>query len=163
MTNPWPLQKDAIQFYGDPRQEDWFAKNMVKVVPPYPITYQSKLVKTIFMHRKCAASFKQVLDSISAAYSRYGAQMLAKMKEDGVTVYDGSYNLRVISGSSRLSMHSYGCAVDFDAAHNGFTRDRHAGKFKPDSIIVQAFKAQNWRWGGDYLGRRDPMHFEAVK
>lgn len=163
MSNSWPLQADAIRFYGDPRKPGWFAANVVKVVPPYPITYAGKLVKTISMHKKCADSFKRVLDSISAAYARAGAQMLARMQADGVTVYDGTYNPRTIAGSSNMSMHAFCCAIDFDAAHNGFTRDRTAGKIKANSIIVQAFKAEGWRWGGDYTGRRDPMHFEAVR
>lgn len=163
MSNSWPLQTDAMQFYGDPRKPGWFAANVVKVVPPYPMTYAGKPVKTISVHKKCAASLERVLSAISAAYARSGSQALAKMQADGITVYDGSYNLRVIAGSNRLSPHSFACALDFDAAHNGFTRDRTAGSFKSNSIIVQAFKAEGWRWGGDYTGRRDPMHFEAVR
>jgi hypothetical protein len=29
--------------------------------------------------------------------------------------------------------------------------------------VVALFKAEGWRWGGDYHGRKDWMHFEAVR
>jgi hypothetical protein len=29
-------------------------------------------------------------------------------------------------------------------------------------FAVDAFKAQGFKWGGDYKGRKDWMHFEAV-
>lgn len=164
MSNNWPLQKNARSFYGNPAEPDWFASNVVKVVPPYPLTYAGKPVKAVSIHKKCADSLRRVFDAISSAYVRqYGAKMLEHMIADGVTIYDGSYNYRPIAGSSNLSMHAYACALDFDAARNGFTYDRAKGNFKTASIIVQAFKAEGWRWGGDYVNRRDPMHFEAVR
>ncbi len=30
------------------------------------------------------------------------------------------------------------------------------------TLVIDAFKKQGFRWGGDYKGRKDPMHFEAV-
>jgi len=29
-------------------------------------------------------------------------------------------------------------------------------------LVIDAFKHQGARWGGDYRGRKDPMHFEFV-
>jgi hypothetical protein len=31
------------------------------------------------------------------------------------------------------------------------------------NIVVATFKAHGARWGGDYKGRKDPMHFEFVQ
>jgi hypothetical protein len=31
------------------------------------------------------------------------------------------------------------------------------------SDVVVLFKQEGWRWGGDYHGRKDWMHFEAVR
>ncbi len=74
--------------------------------------------------------------------------------------YDGSFNLRPMRGGTTLSMHAYGCALDFDAADNPFHSETHL--FTADSIIVQKFEAAGWIWGGRWLSP-DAMHFQAAR
>lgn len=72
----------------------------------------------------------------------------------------GGYNKRLIRGSlSRWSNHSWGLGGDFCVATNPMT----------DSLITDmppgtSAKARSLglRWGGDYAGRKDPMHFEFI-
>jgi hypothetical protein len=68
----------------------------------------------------------------------------------------------MMRGSHALSMHSYGCAVDFDPARNAF-HNRHPSFGTPaNRYVVEAFAAEGWVWGGQW---RDPdgMHFQAAR
>jgi hypothetical protein len=75
-------------------------------------------------------------------------------------------------------MHSYGLAVDVNplqnpyVASNGFVRNRFArpyrdrsgqvpGMIHPDDVVVRAFSAIGWSWGGGWSGGKDYMHFSA--
>lgn len=161
MSNPWPKQADARAFYGNPFDSKWYGNNIVYVVPPYPLHMGPAKISKIAVHKKCAQSLKAVLADIYKTYNDlYEGDYLTHMRNDGILEYDGSYNLRKTRGSQSISMHSYACALDFDAEHNPLG---HPGRFTKDSIIVKAFKKEFWRWGGDYSGRKDMMHFEAVQ
>ncbi len=155
MKNVWPKQADIRGFYGDPRgahagecDPSWYARNIVFVLPPFTITYEGATVKRIPMHRKCAASFGRVLDGLKARST------------PGPLSYGGSFNYRLIRGGNSLSMHAYGCAVDFDVEHNPMGR-LSPGGYTAASPLVLAFQAEGWTWGGDWHGRPDPMHFQA--
>lgn len=160
----WPNQSDVRAFYGDPRDRNhageasaaWECDNLVNVWPPFGITYDGQPVKRIKMHRKCAASFGRVLDHYRDLYSAHSGGHWPVMP------YGGSYCFRLIRGGNTLSMHAYGCAIDFDVEHNPMGRLTPGG-FTDNSPLVQAFKAEGWAWGGDWTGRPDPMHFQAAR
>jgi len=87
-----------------------------------------------------------------------------KIHEFGYDVYDGSYAVRSIRGGASPSMHSYGVAMDWNAAANPQHAPLSETKFKPDSLIVKAFKDEGWTWGGDWSpGSIDAMHFQAAR
>lgn len=155
MSNPWPLVGHERAFYGDP---DHIEAKLVLVKPPFKIYYEGKETKGIRIHPLLVDSLKRVLDKVEQTY-----ESQAELDRDHVSNYSGSYEPRKIRGSSKISMHAYGAAIDFDAEHNGMTYSRTAGYFKPDHPLVKAFKAEGWFWGGDYKKRRDPMHFEAIR
>lgn len=104
------------------------------------------------IHRKCAASLKAVFDDIWEECDQDESKL-----PDGAIIFDGSYNFRPIRGSSRLSTHAFGAALDLDAEHNGMGK---RGNMSP--IVVNAFKREGWFWGGDFNSRKDPMHFQAA-
>lgn len=161
MTNVWPLQKDAVTYYGNPsvNNERWKAINLVKVQPPFKLFYEGKPVASVSIHRKCGAS----LDVIFKALWQYYNKDERAIATAGVSIYDGTYAYRPMRSLSNLSMHAFGCAIDFNAALNGQTFNRNAGLFKANSPIVTMFKAEGWIWGGDWSGKRDPMHFQAAR
>lgn len=69
--------------------------------------------------------------------------------------YDGGYAWRLQRGSARkISMHSYGGALDFDAQTNQLGE---VGDMDPQVIAV--FVKHGWTWGGTWK-RRDGMHFQ---
>lgn len=72
--------------------------------------------------------------------------------------YDGGYAWRTQRGSTtKLSMHAFGVALDFNAATNGLGEK---GDMHPD--VVQVFESCGWTWGGRFK-RPDPMHFQYAR
>lgn len=71
------------------------------------------------------------------------------------------YNYRVISGSASLSNHASGTAIDCNAPRHPLGK---SGTFSA-AQVSKIHSIVNYcngvvRWGGDYSGRKDEMHFE---
>jgi hypothetical protein len=148
-----------IAFYGDPRgphgvNETWFSNNVVRVVPPWKMTYAGKPIASIAFHKKCAPALTAALNDIWEACEHDQSTI----KKNGLDEYGGSFNYRLIRGRSELSNHSFAIAIDI--APTGNELGKKVGKMP--AFAVKAFKDQGFRWGGDYKGRKDWMHFEAV-
>ncbi len=78
----------------------------------------------------------------------------------------GTFNCRVIAGTDRASMHSYGVAIDINTAHAHYWRNAKAdGKgrlaYQNDIPIevVEIFERHGFIWGGKWY-HYDTMHFE---
>ena len=68
--------------------------------------------------------------------------------------WDGCYQVRKKRGGSTPSLHSWGMAVDINAAWNGF------GKVPTMTpALVSCFTDAGFDWGGEWA-KRDGMHFE---
>lgn len=158
----WPKDNvpSLIAFYGDPRGANghenphWRENVEMRIVPPFQMYYEHKPLKSIAVHKKCAgammAAFYEIFDKCE-----HNQKLVDKT---GASDFAGCFNFRFIAGTTRLSNHSFGCAIDLSPATNGFYM-----KGTISNIVVAAFKRQGARWGGDYKsGRRDPMHFEFV-
>ncbi|MGA9112022.1 MAG: M15 family metallopeptidase [Smithella sp.] len=84
-----------------------------------------------------------------------------------------SFNFRVIEGTTKLSMHSLGKAVDINPVQNPVIypngviapegakyRPKERGTFTEDNAIVQEFLRRGWHWGGNFDQPKDYHHFE---
>lgn len=78
----------------------------------------------------------------------------------------GGFNWRRISGTDRLSAHSYGIAVDLNADLGGYWRwsgategqvGAYDNRIPPE--VIEAFEAYGFIWGGKWH-HFDGMHFE---
>jgi D-alanyl-D-alanine carboxypeptidase len=159
----WPKQSDALEFFGDPRSSGWEAANLVYVTCPWLLTNEGEKSKTtrILIHKKCADSLTRVLNFIWENCGKSQDQINAF----GYNIFSGSYvgPDRKIAGTTTLSEHAYGGALDIWSEENqqGWTEEQ--SKFKPTSLITVAFEGENWRWGGRWSGKtRDAMHFQAL-
>lgn len=149
----WPKdsQTALIKFYGDPATGE-VADQLVRITPPFQMFYDGKPLKTLTFHKKAAAALLAALTKVWDYYDHSQAMM----NKLGVSKTAGTFNPRYIRGStSRWSNHAYGAAIDINAEQNGFNV---AGNIPP--VMIAAFKSEGARWGGDYKGRKDPMHFE---
>jgi hypothetical protein len=158
----WPKDTMAakIAFYGDPRgphgvNEKWFSDKIVRVTPPFQMLYADKPIKSISFHKLCAVELRAALDAIWMACNKDQDEIV----HYGLQEYGGSFNYRLIRGSSALSNHSFGIAIDIAPSGNALG----ATKGKMPSFAVKAFEDQGFRWGGRYAGRKDFMHYEAVR
>ena len=145
-----------LAFYGKP----WEDSSLLTDVPvPFDMTFREDNgtlipIKNINFNVKAAKQLSSVLIAIS---------LLAKATPDvlvHVKNFSGSYNYRPVRGSSRLSCHAFGAAIDFDA-ENLPMGTRFASSVMPQSV-VDAFKSQGFYWGGDFKGRPDAMHFQSA-
>jgi len=84
-----------------------------------------------------------------------------------------SFNFRVIEGTTKLSMHSLGKAVDINPVQNPVIYPdglispagakylpKERGTFMADNPVVQEFLWRGWHWGGNFDQPKDYHHFE---
>ncbi len=83
------------------------------------------------------------------------------------------FNFRVIEGTTKLSLHSLGRAVDINPLQNpviypqgiiapegAVYKPGQAGTMSGDHPVVQAFLERGWHWGGNFAQPKDYHHFE---
>lgn len=93
-----------------------------------------------------------------------------KSMEDNNT---SAFNYRFISGTQRLSNHSFGRAVDINpkwnpviykdgklSPKNGSYDLNRPGTFHLEHPVVNEFKSRKWRWGGQFNKYQDMHHFD---
>jgi poly-gamma-glutamate synthesis protein (capsule biosynthesis protein) len=105
----------------------------------------------------------------------YGADDSASMAADNTS----AFNCRLITGGSTWSEHAYGRAIDINPVENPYVlgghvapRDGRAYVDRPDEpgvvhdgdVVVRAFAAIGWSWGGHWQPPRalDYQHFSAT-
>ena len=73
---------------------------------------------------------------------------------DELKTWDGCFNIRPIKGSTSMSLHSWGIAVDMNAFEN------QMGMIpKLSDGFIQCFIQAGFDWGGNFT-RQDGMHFQ---
>jgi hypothetical protein len=78
----------------------------------------------------------------------------------------GGYNCRSITGGSGYSLHAMAIAIDLNWTTNPYG-PRLVTDMPPAMVIaIKAIRTrcggQVWRWGGDFAGNKDAMHFEVI-
>ena len=98
--------------------------------------------------------------------------------EDGDSMADNNssgFNFRVIEGTNKLSLHSFGRAVDINPVQNpviypngliapagAVYRPQNKGTFAAEDPIVREFIRRGWHWGGNFEQPNDYHHFEKT-
>jgi hypothetical protein len=107
----------------------------------------------------------------------YGASDDRSMADDNSSAFNCRY--AVAPGPPRWSAHAYGRAVDVNPVENPYLEsgrvlppagraflDRaHArrGMAVAGGLLVRAFAASSWQWGGRWTGSPDYQHFQAPR
>ena len=71
--------------------------------------------------------------------------------------WDGCFNIRKKRGLSSMSLHSWGIAIDVNAAWNGLGKEPTLS-----AGFVKCFTDAGFDWGGTWK-RKDGMHFQLAK
>lgn len=159
-------------------QNDQYLANSVGSIPPYGSTPSTDLMKSIYgstqaeveanlttinfqghqvkVHKKAAGQFQAVDQQITALNTGY------KIREIGTYDWRPKNNG---SGTSELSLHSFGIAMDINWDTNGFGNAGvgPSGQHDIPDSWIQAFKNNGFGWGGDWSGSpasKDFMHFQ---
>ena len=155
----WPIDTTAAKnaFYGDFHSNGWQTLNLVHIIAPFMMYYEKKpLTHGILVHRKIVPALTEIFNEVWAKCDNDQH----KVDVTGISDFGGCFNIRNIAGSNNWSNNSWACALDLSPSTNGFRQDAST---TISNVVIDAFKRQGARWGGDYHGRKDPMHFEFVR
>lgn len=158
----------------------WYAENIISVPLPFPLRVAWALhtsVTHVEFHKKAAdalvAAFTDIynyarilikkhygFDETTAFYDK---KTLALLQALGLDIWGGTYNFRTKRGMHEVSCHSYGIAIDMDPDHNPMQSSRFKIKTTFPLWYIAAFKANGFKWGGEFRGsRKDAMHFQLA-
>lgn len=153
----WPKDTTAAKnaFYGDFHGAQWQSKFLTRITTPFQMYYDKNKIPSILVNRMCAPAMLTAFNDIW----NWCDHDQHKVDTSGASDFGGCFNIRPIAGShGSWSNHSWACAIDLSPGTNGF----NVAKTTLNHIVIDAFDAQQARWGGRYVGRKDPMHFEFV-
>lgn len=71
-----------------------------------------------------------------------------------IETWDGCFNIRFSRGLRSWSLHSWGIAIDINAARNGLGKEPTMS-----AALVKCFTDAGFDWGGTWR-RKDGMHFQ---
>jgi D-alanyl-D-alanine carboxypeptidase len=136
----------------------------------------------LVVHRRVAREVVGVFRTLYAArfpirrmvpVSAFGGSDEASMAADNTS----GFNCRFVSGTRRWSMHAYGLAIDVNPVENPYISGarirppagsryvdrapRRPGMAVEEGVLVRAFAAVGWEWGGHWTGSLDYQHFST--
>lgn len=136
---------EIIATFGNISDRNFEAENIVSFDLPYPLLYGNMTVHRTRCHRLAVENFQR------AFYEIESAGLASEAKHFG-----GIYNQRAIRGHpSHPSTHSWGIAIDLEPEKYPLGSTNRM----PERII-EAFRRSGFTYGGDFVSRKDPMHFQ---
>lgn len=93
---------------------------------------------------------KQIILHLECAF----LEIINRELADQVKTWDGCFNIRKKRGLNSWSLHSWGIAIDINAAWNGLGKEP---QMSPE--LVACFTDCGFDWGGEWK-RKDGMHFQ---
>jgi len=96
---------------------------------------------------------KDIVPLLTQAFKNINDRGLANQ----IKTHDGCFNVRKKRGATSMSLHSWGLAIDINAAWNGFGK---RPTMSPE--LVKCFTDAGLDWGGVWK-KPDGMHFQIAK
>jgi len=138
---------EAEALFGAIEGNEWKRASEFMVVHPVPelpwinAASGGKVTK-IYMNKEMVPAFTRALEHV-----------LERGLAGELKTYDGCFYIRKVRGGKGMSAHSYGLALDINAAENGLGLEP---KLTP--ALVACFTDAGFDWGGNFT-RKDGMHF----
>ena len=133
--------KDCLKKYGDPSNEH----NMFMWDVPAELEI-GHIPKRIYCNRDLSGHLSQAFRNL------IDRGIVGQLK-----TWDGCFNIRKKRGGATSSLHSWGIAIDVNAAWNGFGK---TPTMSPE--MVKCFTDAGFDWGGTWK-KPDGMHFQLSK
>jgi len=163
----WPHESVAAlnAMFGDPRGANgqpsmlWEGANLVHWQPPYPMFYSDGVHTPMLhlrVHKKCLSTFDAAFHDVLATLG-HDYIVLHRLNVTG-----GTYCYRLERGGSRLSVHSWGIAVDMDPGHNPFPHQWRDGVGMLDLKFAEILMRHGFDWRGQQRDI-DPMHLQLCQ
>lgn len=157
-TSPATGKLEDVFPDGIPTTREGIQKYLATVQVPITKKNGTKTTTSVTVHKDIVEELRGVLQ---------------KAQDSGFKVYEiQGFSWRKVSGSTTMSQHSLGLAVDINVKENYcvYPNGRvDAGSYwKPgedefsiprNGVLVRAFKSIGWGWGGDWSSKKDYMHF----
>lgn len=124
-------------------------------IAPDPAWVKAHIVTEVVPILGSVTCNKYLMPQLKAALAEIVTSKLADKIHPGQ--YAGCYYPRFIAGSTQLSNHSFGLALDLNVPGN-----QRGTVGQMDRVVVAIFKKWGFAWGGDWA-YTDPMHFELAR
>jgi hypothetical protein len=134
----------ALKRFGDPEKE---ASMIILPIPSTVITEVAAAPARVYCNTMLE---KPLLGALQAVADRGLGHYLK--------AWDGCFNIRNKRGLGSASLHSWGLAVDINAAWN-----KLGGASTQNADFIKCFLENGFEWGGNWTGRADPMHLQLAK
>lgn len=145
------FQRDLMDLFGEPN-EGQFAQDYLRTLDLSDLSeffpkvkdytgepWSHRIYCNYILHDPLRKAFQNLIDS----------NVFHELK-----TYDGCFNIRQMSGGGGLSVHSWGMAVDLNAATNPY-----GGNTSLSDVFVRCFADAGFEWGGLWR-TKDGMHFQ---
>jgi len=128
----------ALKKYGDPD------KQLAMVVWDVPTELEIGVIpKKIYCNKDMISPLSKALQAL-----------ITTGHVNELKTWDGCFNIRKKRGQSSMSLHSWGIAIDVNAAWNCF-----GCKPQLSATFVKCFTDNGFDWGGTW-SKADGMHFQ---
>lgn len=152
-------------------------KNLVVLDVPYRDFSGERRTGRVVCHAAAAADLRGLFDTLYASgyaftsvrpVSEFGFSDSLSMLADNTS----AFNWRKVKGTTRMSAHALGLAIDVAPLRNPFEHRRGTrpagarhdlrvpGTLSDTSLVVRYLRARGWWWGGRWASGRDWQHFE---
>ena len=135
----------------------------------------------IIMHKSLAEEVMEIFHELyKAKYPLASVKLIDDFNADDEASMKANntsgFNYRVVKGTKKRSLHSYGMALDVNPLLNPYVKGSNVdpdtaetyadrsrdfeGKIDKNDLCYKLFHERGWKWGGDWKTVKDYQHFE---
>ena len=133
--------KKALERYGDPKLE----KGMVLFDVPTHLGI-GVITKKVYCN-------KDLVKPLTQSFTN----LIERKLVNELKTWNEYFSIRKVRGGKSMSLHSWGLAIDVNAAWNGLGKEPQLSP-----AFVKCFTDAGFDWGGNFK-RKDGMHFQLAK